>query len=53
LFVYKAEYLDPDGCIAKLKEEIDEECRKIQTGLHVYQAATEDVEETVCEDEQV
>jgi hypothetical protein len=52
LFVYKVKYLDPGECIAKLKEGIDEECKKIQTGLHVYQAVTEDVEETVCEDEQ-
>jgi hypothetical protein len=37
---------------ALLKEGIDEECRKIQTGLHVYQAVTEDVEGAVCEDEQ-
>jgi hypothetical protein len=52
LFVYKTEYPDPDECIGKLKEGIDKECKKIQTGLHVYQAVTEDVEETVCEDKQ-
>jgi hypothetical protein len=34
--------------LAKLKEKgIQEECKKIQTGLHVYQALTEDIEETV------
>jgi hypothetical protein len=52
LFVCKAEYLDPDEYIAKLKEGIVEECKKIQTRLHVYQAVTEDVQETVCKDEQ-
>jgi hypothetical protein len=52
LFVYTAEYPDPDECIAKLKEGIDEECKKIQTGLHVYHAVIEDAEGIVCEDEQ-
>jgi hypothetical protein len=30
------EYSDPDACISQLQDAVEEECKKIQTGLHVY-----------------
>jgi hypothetical protein len=45
LFVYKAEFPDPDECIRQVQEAVERECTKLKAGLHAYQALFE----TVCE----
>jgi hypothetical protein len=47
LFVYKAEFPDPDECIRQVQESVEQECTKLKAGLHAYQTLFE----TVCEAE--
>jgi hypothetical protein len=45
VFVYKAEFPDPDECIRQVQAAVEQECSKLKDGLHAYQALFE----TVCE----
>jgi hypothetical protein len=45
LFVYKAEFPDPDECIRQVQAAVEQEFDKLKAVLHAYQALFE----TVCE----
>jgi hypothetical protein len=47
LFVYKTAFPDPDECIHRVKEAVEQEYSKLKAGLHAYQTLFE----TVCEAE--
>jgi hypothetical protein len=46
LFVYKAEFSDPDECIHQVQAAVEQECDKLKADLHAYQALFETVYES-------